>query len=291
LQELHNEHVLDLIDVFIINNSVQKDLWIVYEFMETDLRNIINEHSIQLSAADCKSYMFMLITGIEFLHSNWVLHRDICPGNLLISPGGILKIGDFGLAKKYGHENAKLTPQVVTRWYRAPELLLGARHYGRAVDMWSVGCVFAEMMLRMPYLAGDSEIDQLSKIFWALGTPTEKDWQGMDLLPGYIQFTPSEGSLATLFRSATDDAIELLKGLLTINPNGRPSASDALRKFNYFKSPPTRTPPEELIIRSPKKEKIENVPTDLSLPKDEPNIKIEIKEEEIKIKEDPMEIV
>jgi len=225
--------------------------------METDLKKIIEDRSIQLSAADCKSYMFMLVSGIEYLHKNWILHRDISPGNLLISPDGILKIGDFGLAKKFGRQDARLTPEVVTRWYRAPELLMGARYYGKGVDMWSVGCVFAEMMLRMPYFAGDSEIDQLGKIFWALGTPTEKDWQGMELLPGYIQFTPSEGSpLSSLFRSATDDALEVLKTLLSLNPNKRPSATEVLN-HNFFKAAPTKTPPEKLVLRSPQKVKVE----------------------------------
>jgi len=253
--------------------------------METDLRHMIEDRTIQLSAADCKSYMYMLLCGIEFLHSNWVLHRDICPGNLLISSEGILKIGDFGLAKKYGHENAKLTPEVVTRWYRAPELLLGARYYGRGVDMWSVGCVFAEMMLRCPYLAGDSEIDQLSKIFWALGTPTDKDWPGMDLLPGYIQFTPCEGSLESLFHFATDDAKELLKALLSINPNGRPTATDVLRNFNYFKSAPSRTPPEKLILHPPVKIKPEETAQVVE------TIKSETTPPDIKIKPDMMEMI
>jgi len=175
---------------------------------------------------------------------------------------------------------------VVTRWYRAPELLLGARYYGRAVDLWSVGCVFAEMMLRMPYLAGDSEIDQLSKIFWALGTPTEKDWPGMDLLPGYIQFTHSEGSLTSLFHFATDDAIEVLKGLLSINPNGRPSASEVLRNYNYFKSAPTRTPPEKLMLRPVKIKPEEIQPMQI----DQPTIKPETPPD-IKIKIDPMEMI
>jgi len=251
--------------------------------METDLKKIIEDRMIQLSASDYKSYMFMLLSGIEYLHSNWILHRDICPGNLLISSDGILKIGDFGLAKKFGNEDQRLTPEVVTRWYRAPELLMGARYYGKAVDLWSVGCVFAEMMLRMPYFAGDTEIDQLGKIFWALGTPSEKDWQNMDLLPGYIQFTPSEGSpLTSLFRSATDDAIELLKALLTLNPHGRPSATEVLKNYNYFKFAPIKTPPEKLILHSPQKIKTEEVQMDDHL------FKSEI--QEIKIKPDPMHI-
>jgi len=284
LKELNHENILGLLDVFIINNDREKNLWIVYEYMETDLKKIIEDRMIQLSASDCKSYMFMLLSGIEYLHSNWILHRDICPGNLLISSDGILKIGDFGLAKKFGNEDQRLTPEVVTRWYRAPELLMGARYYGKPVDLWSVGCVFAEMMLRIPYFAGDTEIDQLSKIFWALGTPTEKDWQNMDLLPGYIQFTPSEGSpLTSLFRSASDDAIELLKALLTLNPNGRPSATEVLKNYNYFKLAPIKTPPEKLILHSPLKIKTEEVQMN-----DHHLFKSEI--QEIKIKTDPMHI-
>jgi len=263
LQELCYDHVLGLIDVFVDIRGRERNLWLVSEYMETDLKKIIDDReTIQLSAADCKSYMYMLLKGVQYLHANWILHRDLCPGNLLISPEGILKIGDFGLAKKFGGEDVKLTPEVVTRWYRAPELLLGARYYGKGVDMWSVGCIFAELMLRMPYFAGDNEIDQLRRIFGALGTPTPKQWQGMDLLPGYFEWTPSEGTaFVRLFTSATDDTLELLADLLKFIPSERPDAAQCLSK-RYFSSSPVMTPPSQLVIRRPTQKPRPKLPED-----------------------------
>ena len=98
------------------------------------------------------------------------------PNNFLLTHDGVLKIADFGLARDWGDAGRSMTSQVVTRWYRSPELLFGAKEYTYAVDIWAVGCIFAELMLRTPYVAGDSDLDQLTKIFHALGTPTETDW-------------------------------------------------------------------------------------------------------------------
>uniref|UniRef100_A0A6B2LAK9 [RNA-polymerase]-subunit kinase n=1 Tax=Arcella intermedia TaxID=1963864 RepID=A0A6B2LAK9_9EUKA len=247
LQELKHEHVVYLVDIF-IETKPEKSLWIVYEFMETDLQKIINDRLIQISTADCKTYLHMLLKGVAYLHSNWILHRDLCPGNLLISSEGILKIGDFGLAKKSAQEDQRLTPEVVTRWYRAPELLMGARYYGKAIDMWSVGCIFAELMLRVPYFGGSDELDQLKRIFAALGTP--QNWKGMELLPGFIAFKPFEGTpFQRIFPSAGEDAIELIAGFLKIDPNLRISALDALQK-KYFSNTPAMTPPAKLQRKS-----------------------------------------
>ena len=111
--------------------------------------------------------------------------QDLKPSNLLISPRGVLKIADFGLARECGDPGARMTSQVVTRWYRAPELLLGSRAYSAGVDMWAVGCIFAELMLRTPYLPGDSDASQLTTIFRALGTPSQADWPHHQSLPNY----------------------------------------------------------------------------------------------------------
>uniref|UniRef100_A0AAY4BLM3 Cyclin-dependent kinase 7 n=1 Tax=Denticeps clupeoides TaxID=299321 RepID=A0AAY4BLM3_9TELE len=164
--------------------------------------------------------------------------EDLKPNNLLLDEKGVLKIADFGLAKAFGSPNRVYTHQVVTRWYRAPELLFGARMYGVGVDMWAVGCILAELLLRLPFLAGDSDLDQLTKIFEALGTPTEETWPGMTSLPDYVSFKLFPGTpLEHIFSAAGDDLLELLQGLFTYNPCTRITSSEALMA-RYFSNRP-----------------------------------------------------
>lgn len=167
---------------------------LVLEYLESDLEHVIKDKSITLSTAHIKSWMQMMLLGLEHCHRCWILHRDMKPNNLLLASDGQLKISDFGMARAFGEPMGNMTSQVVTRcdpssffifyfncffvcrWYRAPELLYGAKDYGSAVDMWSVGCIFAELMLRTPFMAGETDMDQLKTIFRALGTPTEAEW-------------------------------------------------------------------------------------------------------------------
>ncbi|CAI8043245.1 Cyclin-dependent kinase 7 [Geodia barretti] len=146
--------------------------------MDTDLEVIIRDSSILLTPGHVKAYAVMTLQGLEYLHNNWILHRDLKPNNLLLDRNGILKITDFGLAKPFGSPNRMLTHQVVTRWYRSPELLFGARLYGTGVDIWAVGCIIAELLLRVPFIPGDTDLGQLTKIFEICGTPTEEIWPG-----------------------------------------------------------------------------------------------------------------
>ena len=171
LKELQHPNIVALLDVFSSGASTQS-INLVLEYLNTDLEAIIKDRSLLFRESDIKSWMNMLCRGIEYCHRNWCLHRDLKPGNLLVSPSGELKIADFGLARECGDPGARMTSQVVTRWYRAPELLLGSRAYSAAVDMWAVGCIFAELMLRTPYLPGESDAAQLTTIFRAIGTPT-----------------------------------------------------------------------------------------------------------------------
>jgi len=169
LQEISHDNVVPLLDVFAGVECVH----LVFEYCPYDLSHIIEDSSVpDMSESIVKSYLQMLLRGCQALHDAWVLHRDLKPSNLLLSPSGLLKIADFGLARVYGSPNREMTATVVTIHYRAPELLFGAKEYGPAVDMWSVGCIFAELMMRVPFFAGNGEIDQLGKIFHALGTPT-----------------------------------------------------------------------------------------------------------------------
>uniref|UniRef100_A0A674F1E3 Cyclin-dependent kinase 7 n=1 Tax=Salmo trutta TaxID=8032 RepID=A0A674F1E3_SALTR len=207
---------------------------------------IIKDTSLVLTPANIKAFIVMTLQGLEYMHHHWVLHRDLKPNNLLLDENGVLKLADFGLAKAFGSPNRVYTHQVVTRWYRSPELLFGARMYGVGVDMWAVGCILAELLLRLPFLAGDSDLDQLSKIFEALGTPTDDTWPGMSSLPDYVSFKLFPGTpLEHIFSAAGDDLLELLQGLFTFNPSTRLTATQAL-KMRYFSNRPGPTPGHQL---------------------------------------------
>ena len=243
----------------------------VLEFLDSDLELLIKDSSIIFQPADVKSWFLMLMRGLHHCHKNFVLHRvpppsplnrnissrgplfltikDLKPSNLLISQTGHLKLADFGLASTYAIPYTKQTSQVVTRWYRAPELLLGARHYGPAIDIWAAGCIFAELMLRTPYLPADTDASQLDMCFRALGTPSETEWPGMRLLPGWTGTeqvrTKPMGGLQGTFSAAGEDALDLLGWMLRFDPGKRPSAVECLRS-GYFENLPRPTRPERL---------------------------------------------
>ncbi|XP_036264740.1 cyclin-dependent kinase 7 isoform X7 [Pipistrellus kuhlii] len=203
---------------------------------------IIKDSSLVLTPSHIKAYMLMTLQGLEYLHQHWILHRDLKPNNLLLDENGVLKLADFGLAKSFGSPNRAYTHQVVTRWYRAPELLFGARMYGVGVDMWAVGCILAELLLRVPFLPGDSDLDQLTRIFETLGTPTEEQWPDMCSLPDFVTFKSFPGvPLPHIFSAAGDDLLALIQGLFLFNPCTRITATQAL-KTKYFSNRPGPTP-------------------------------------------------
>ncbi|CAH8391068.1 unnamed protein product [Eruca vesicaria subsp. sativa] len=242
LKELKHPHIILLIDAF----PHKENLHLVFEFMETDLEGVIRDSNVFLSPADIKSYLLMTLKGLAYCHEKWVLHRDMKPNNLLIGPDGQLKLADFGLARIFGTPDRKFTHQVFARWYRAPELLFGAKQYGAAVDVWAAGCVFAELLLRRPFLQGNSDIDQLSKIFAAFGTPNADQWPDVKNLPDYVeyQFVPAP-SLRSLFPSVSEDALDLLSKMFTYDPKARISVKQAL-EHRYFTSAPSPTDPAKL---------------------------------------------
>ena len=139
---------------------------------------------VRYGTADIKAWMGMLGRAVWFCHENFILHRDIKPNNLLIAADGEVKLADFGLARSFADPYNKMTYNVITRWYRPPELLYGARHYAGAVDVWAVGLVFAELIIRAPFVAGNTDIHQLDLICQAIGTPTEENWPGVTKLQG-----------------------------------------------------------------------------------------------------------
>jgi len=246
LQELKHENLIELVDVF----GQKSNISLVLDFMETDLEVIIRDQSIMITPPHTKAFLLATIRGLEYLHMHFVLHRDLKPNNLLIDLNGIVKIGDFGLAKQFGSPSRELTNQVVTRWYRPPELMFGARQYSTGVDMWSVGCIAAELLTRRAFLPGTSDLDQLSKIFEALGSPTEENWPNVKSLPDYVEFRATPGfPLRDIFTAAGDDLIELLQGLFYLYPPRRLTASQALQ-LPYFSNHPAPTPPLNLPLPS-----------------------------------------
>lgn len=196
----------------------ESKLYLVFEFLDLDLKKYMDKlpqegESSMLQPELVKKFTLQLIQGVHYCHSHRIIHRDLKPQNLLIDQEGNLKLADFGLARAFGVPLRNYTHEIVTLWYRAPEVLLGSRHYSTGVDMWSVGCIFAEMALRKPLFPGDSEIDEIFKIFKTLGTPNEPVWPGVSQLPDYKATFPQwrRKNLRTVVPTLDADGSELLR--------------------------------------------------------------------------------
>ncbi|KAK1769254.1 kinase-like domain-containing protein [Phialemonium atrogriseum] len=195
-------------------------------------------------ASEVKTLLLQLVSGVAYLHDHWILHRDLKTSNLLLNNRGQLKIADFGMARYVGDPPPKLTQLVVTLWYRAPELLLGATTYGRAVDMWSVGCIFGELLTREPLLQGKNEVDELSRIFELCGIPTDESWPAFRRLPNARSLRlPTKNPLSAgsvvraKFPLLTTAGVALLNGLLALDPARRLGAREVLA-HEYFRQDP-----------------------------------------------------
>ncbi|CDK27712.1 unnamed protein product [Kuraishia capsulata CBS 1993] len=251
LQELRHENIIELVDVY----ATPENLNLVLEFLPYDLEMLIRDREVIFTPGDVKSWMLMFLRGLHHCHRNGILHRDLKPNNLLISPSGSLKIADFGLARSLGLPDERLTSNVVTRWYRAPELLFGSIHYTEAVDVWAAGIIFAELMLRTPYLPGADDADQLIVTFKALGTPTESNWPGVSNLPLYdsieVFSQPSRQELRNRFLAATEAALDMMSQMVELDPSKRNDTTGLLLQ-KYFVEFPLPTEPELLPKRTKK---------------------------------------
>ncbi|CAL9206768.1 unnamed protein product, partial [Musa hybrid cultivar] len=210
LKEMQHNNIVRLQDVV----HSEKRIYLVFEYLDLDLKKHMD--SCPELAKDprlVKTYLHQILRGIAYCHSHRILHRDLKPQNLLIDRRtNALKLADFGLARAFGIPVRTFTHEVVTLWYRAPEILLGSRHYSTPVDVWSIGCIFAEMVNRRPLFPGDSEIDELFKIFRVLGTPNEDTWPGVTSLPDFKSAFPKwlSKDLVTVVPNLAAAGVDLL---------------------------------------------------------------------------------
>jgi len=210
LQELRKHpFIVQLLDVL---HQTGK-LYLVFEFLLMDLKKYIDTVNGPIEKALVKSYTYQICSGIEFCHARRIIHRDLKPQNLLIDSKGLIKLADFGLGRAFGIPIRAYTHEVVTLWYRCPEVLLGGKRYSCGIDTWSIGCIFAEMINKKPIFQGDSEIDEIFKIFQVLGTPTNEQWQGVEELPEYKSQFPrwKTKDMTTLLPTLEPAGIDLLK--------------------------------------------------------------------------------
>ncbi|KAL7665759.1 Serine/threonine-protein kinase BUR1 [[Candida] zeylanoides] len=269
LKQLSHPNILELIDMVYEaprltspSDAIHQRgcFYTVSPYMSSDLVGLLKNPKVELRVCDIKGLMQQLLRGVQYIHEQKFLHRDIKAANILVGHDGVLKIADFGLARAYhghvpragegpgGGERA-YTALVVTRWYRPPELLLGETKYTTAVDLWGVGCVLGELFVGHPILVGKSDSHQAQLIFELVGGPSTIDWPHAVNLPNKADFSigiTCKRTLEAKFgRLMTPDGIALLSGLLTLNPYKRMNALDALN-HEYFTNEPLPSQPSEL---------------------------------------------
>ncbi|KAI9578502.1 hypothetical protein GQX74_009076 [Glossina fuscipes] len=280
LRELKHQNVITLIRVFL--SHTDRKVFLLIDYAEHDLWHIIKFHRAAKAAKKqvvvprgmVKSLLYQILDGIHYLHSNWVLHRDLKPANILVMGDGPergrVKIADMGFARLFNaplKPLADLDPVVVTFWYRAPELLLGARHYTKAIDIWAIGCIFAELLTSEPIFHCRQEDiktsnpyhhDQLDRIFNVMGFPQDKDWEDIKKMPEHHTLTKdfkrSSYSTCSLAKymdrhkiKPDSKAFHLLQKLLLMDPNKRITSEQAMQD-PYFQEEPL--PTQDYVIIS-----------------------------------------
>ena len=234
LRQLKHPNIVELSDVI----QSEGRLYLVFEFVDKDLKKYMDSlGDAQMAPNVIKNFTWQLIKALEFCHVRGVMHRDLKPQNVLVSREGRLKLADFGLARAFVPPIRPFTHEVVTLWYRPPEILLGCKTYALPVDMWAIGAMMYEMVCKRPMFPGDSEVDELFKIFRVVGTPNEDVWPGVTSLQDWNEAFPVWPALniAKLPMLATADhaAIDMIEGFLPLDPKKRLSAGEAL-KHEYF---------------------------------------------------------
>jgi len=240
-----HENVVGIREVVVGDTLTQ--VFIVMDFIEHDLKTLLHVMPAPFLQSEVKTLMIQLLSAVAHCHERWILHRDLKTSNLLMNNRGTIKVADFGLARRYGDPVGVggLTQLVVTLWYRAPEILLGATTYSTAVDLWSVGCIFAELILKEPLFQAKGELDLISMIFKLLGPPTSSSWPDYASLPlaKTINLPPPHPSqLRQRFPHISLAGVDLLSRLLTYDPEERITAEEALKHPYFSESPYPKHP-------------------------------------------------
>ncbi|KAI4375175.1 hypothetical protein MLD38_013079 [Melastoma candidum] len=248
LRELDHPNIVKLEGL--ATSRMQFSIYLVFDFMQSDLQRIITRPDERLTEPQIKYYMNQLLSGLQHCHERGILHRDIKGANLLIDRNGVLKIADFGLANYYRPGGRRpLTNRVVTLWYRAPELLLGATDYGIGIDLWSAGCLLAEMFAGHPIMPGRTEVEQLHRIFKLCGTPQDDYWKKVKLPTTFRPKQTYKPSIIECFKEFPDTSVGLLSTLLALDPAYRGTASIALQ-HEFFSTEPLACDPSGLPVFS-----------------------------------------
>uniref|UniRef100_A0A7S0QIZ2 Protein kinase domain-containing protein n=1 Tax=Cryptomonas curvata TaxID=233186 RepID=A0A7S0QIZ2_9CRYP len=252
LLELRHANIVDVFEVVV---SPKKQVFMVMEYMDHDFRSLMESMTRPFRTSEVKCLMQQLLSGVEYMHRHWVIHRDLKTSNLLLDNRGVLKVCDFGLARLYREPIKSMTPEVVTLWYRAPELLFGEKTYTTAIDQWSVGCIMAELVLKEPILRGRNEQEQRDKIVEMMGTPSEDNWPGFSLLPGAKGLRYKKRSCCLRDKlpkvsytggpSLSDVGFDLLLRMLDYDPVRRLGAGEAL-KHGWFSEAPLAVKTEDM---------------------------------------------
>jgi serine/threonine protein kinase len=251
LNHFDHENIIKLVDmVNPLNANHAEDVYMVLDFMETDLHKIIYSRN-KLSDEHCQYFIYQMLRGLKYMHGANVIHRDLKPSNLLLNSNCDLKICDFGLSRGVDDEaDYELTEYVVTRWYRAPEIMCACNEYDAKIDVWAVGCIFGEILGRKPLFPGENYIHQLNLIFGALGTPTGDNlsWISNSKALQYIRSLRKKERVPfqKIYPNASPLAIDLLTKLLEFNPHKRISVDEALA-HPYLQS--LHNPEEEVSLK------------------------------------------
>ena len=238
LLSCNHENIVQLKEI-VVGRSLES-MFLVMAYCEQDLASLIDNMQTPFSESQVKCLIIQLLRGLKYLHSNFIVHRDLKVSNLLMTDKGCLKIADFGLARLFGFPLRPMTPKVVTLWYRAPELLLNSPQQTTSIDMWSAGCILGELLAHKPLLPGKSEINQIELVIDLLGTPNDKIWPGFSSLPMIQEFTLKSqpyNNLKHKFPWISAAGLRLLNFLFMYDPTKRASAEECLHS-SYFKEPP-----------------------------------------------------